>query len=282
MEGALRKIAVCVDDFGLHAGINDATLALAESGRITATSCMVGAPAWRAGAKALARLPAEKIDLGLHLDLTAHPVAAASRRPLPVLMGLAAGHLLDRRALRIEIAAQLDAFEQALGRQPDHIDGHQHVHQFPVVRELLLEALLARYPRQRPWLRRTARAAGPRSGGVKGWVIERFGCAGLGAQARAHGFKQNGHLLGVYDFEGDGTHYLDLLAQWTGAARQGDLLMCHAAVAADANDPIGLARRNEYEVLSSAAFAALLAHARIELAPLSRILATEPAYAASL
>ena len=137
-----RRIAVCLDDFGLHEGVNDAALALADLGRLTAISCMVGAPAWRSGAPSLARLDPQHIDVGLHLDLTQHPLAPASHRPLPVLVALSAARLIERRRLLAEINAQLDAFEQEMGRPPAHVDGHQHVHQFPVIRELLIEAAL--------------------------------------------------------------------------------------------------------------------------------------------
>ena len=57
--------------------------------------------------------------------------------------------------LRTEIAAQLDTFTQALGRAPAYIDGHQHVHQLPVVRTLLLEEIARRYPAAALWLRST-------------------------------------------------------------------------------------------------------------------------------
>jgi hypothetical protein len=66
---------------------------------------------------------------------------------------------LDRRSIRAEIRLQLNAFEAALGRAPDYIDGHQHVHQLPGVRAELLDELAARYRTdQQPWLRCTVPA----------------------------------------------------------------------------------------------------------------------------
>ena len=182
-SGGARRIAVCIDDFGLHDGINGAALSMAESGRLHAISCMVGAPRWREGAAELARLPQGSVDLGVHLDLTEHPIAAS---------------LLDRAKLKGEINAQLDAFEKGVGRAPDHIDGHQHVHQFPVVRDALMDVLVSRYPSRRPWLRRTMRPAALPSAGIKPWVIERLGCNALSARCTAGKFGQNRHLLGVY------------------------------------------------------------------------------------
>jgi predicted glycoside hydrolase/deacetylase ChbG (UPF0249 family) len=265
------RIATCIDDFGLHQGINDAALTLAAAGRLTAISCMVGAPLWRTAGPALAGLDPQRTDIGLHLDLTEHPLAPGSPRPLPMLVALSSARLMDRARLRAQIHAQLDAFERELGRPPAHIDGHQHVHQFPVIREVLIDALLERYPSRRPWLRRTKRSSAAPPGGFKSWLIEALGCDRLTELAHDKGFAQNAHLLGVYDFQGDADRYLALLSQWIGAARHGDLLMCHAAVEAPMQDSIGRARGNEYKILSGGAFADLLARAGVGLAPLSQI-----------
>jgi predicted glycoside hydrolase/deacetylase ChbG (UPF0249 family) len=188
---------------------------------------------------------------------------------LPALIALAGARRLDRALIRREIQGQLDDFEQALGRAPAHVDGHQHVHQFPVIREELLAVLLERYPRERPWLRRTKRPAGQR--GFKPWLIERLGCEALSELAREQGFAQNEALLGIYGFDGDASRYASLLAQWLGMARHGDLLMCHAGGSAAVRDPILDARRNEWQVLAGPAFADLLARGGVALAPLSRL-----------
>lgn len=266
------SIAICIDDFGRHPGVNAAALELAAMGRVQAISCQTGAPEWARGAAALARLSARDVDLGLHLDFTEYPRAASNRRPLAQLLALGAAGLLDRRRLRAEIDAQLDAFEQALGRAPAHIDGHQHVHQFPGVREVLIEALRDRYPHHAPWLRRTKRSTAAPSGGLKPWLIERLGCNALSRLAQENGFPQNRHLLGVYDFRGGAGRYAVLLSQWLDAAGQGDLLMCHAGLGSpEAHDPILEARRDEYQVLSGAPLADILARTGVRLAPMSRI-----------
>jgi chitin disaccharide deacetylase len=268
--GGARTLAICLDDFGLHAGVNRAALQLASLGRINAVSCMVAAPQWRTGAPDLADLAAGRIDVGLHLDFTEHTFDAAVRHSLAALIARSEARALDRQRVRAEIVNQLDAFEQAMGRAPDHVDGHQHVHQFPVIRQELVAALLARYPRQRPWLRRTRRPPG--LAGFKPWLIEWLGCDALSDLAHAHGFAQNQSLLGVYGFDGNADRYAGLLSQWLGMARQGDLLMCHASGPAAAPDPIAGARANEWQVLAGPAFADLLARENITLAPVGRML----------
>jgi chitin disaccharide deacetylase len=275
---SIKRIAVCIDDFGLHAGINEASVRLAQLGRVTAISCMVGAPQWGEGAPALQALPREQVDIGLHLDLTECPVLQGTRRSLPALIALSNARFLNRRAVRSEIDAQLDAFEKGLGRAPDYVDGHQHVHQFPIVRDALIDALLQRYPQHRPWLRRTD---SPRAmpTGAKSRVIEQLGCAALARAARKHGFAQNAHLLGVYDFSGDASRYRQLLAGWLAAAADGDLLMCHVSAPSAARDGLLQARCIEYTVLAGDGFSELLARNNVEVATLSRLIAT--GYAAS-
>jgi chitin disaccharide deacetylase len=267
---APRRVALCIDDFGLHEGVDNAALELAQRGRVTAISCMVGAPHWEVGALKLSEVPSDQVDIGLHLDFTEHPIAVANRWKLPHLIAVSALRLLDARSLRAEIDAQLDRFEQGLGRPPAHVDGHQHIHQFPVLRDALLEALRERYPGKRPWLRRTARRRGG-GAGFKPWLIEHLGSAPLADAAHRHGFAQNECFLGVYDFTGHAEGYRARLAHWLAAARDGDLLMCHPGLAAPAADAISAARKVEYAVLASETFPQLLAAAGVTLAPISRI-----------
>ncbi|MFX7605201.1 ChbG/HpnK family deacetylase, partial [Acinetobacter baumannii] len=75
------------------------------------------------------------------------------RRGLWPLIGASLAHRLDASALRDEIATQCALFEDATGRAPDYVDGHQHVHQLPQIREALVEVLVARYTGRLPRLR---------------------------------------------------------------------------------------------------------------------------------
>lgn len=262
-----KRLCICVDDFGLHQGVNAAALALAAQGRVQALACQVGGPAWGPGATELRRLPG--LDLGLHLDLTEHPLKEPAR-PLGRLIMQSLLRGLDAAALSAEIAAQLDRFEDHVGRPPDFVDGHQHVHQLPQVREALLAELLRRGP-ARPWLRSTRR---PRrlAWRFKPWLIETLGAAGLERQARRAGFSGRNHaLLGVYDFAPSSPGFDVLLRRWLAVAEDGDLLMCHPSLPTAApGDGILAARVAEFGVLGSAGFDTLLAEQGITLARLSQ------------
>ena len=48
---------------------------------------------------------------------------------------------LNRELITQCIEEQWDLFVSVLGKQPDFIDGHQHIHQFPFIRDILLQLL---------------------------------------------------------------------------------------------------------------------------------------------
>ena len=279
--GVAHSLCICVDDFGLHAGINGAALQLLESGRVHAIGGMVGAPAWGDGVAPLRRtadvdVGVDRPDIGLHLDLTDYPLLWATPPKLEYWILASHLHLLNRHRLRAEIRAQLDTFEQSLGRPPAFIDGHRHVHQLPVVRAELLAELARRYGGFKPWLRSTrqpeaaARAGHPR---IKPWLIEQLGGRGLRTLAQQRGYAQNRHLLGVYDFAGGTQAYARLLAGWVCDAADGDLLMCHPSLHLTPGDAVGAARFDEFCVLVSPYLGELLLATQTTLRSLSGIMA---------
>jgi len=276
---ASRAICLCVDDFGLHPGINSAALRLASEGKVHAIGCMTGGPAWRAGSRLLRAVPLQALDTGLHLDFTEAPLKGKAMS-LGSLIATSSLGRLDLRAVRAEIRAQLDAFEQAMGRSPAFIDGHQHVHQFAGVRDELLDLLDSRNISPAPWLRSTRVPRQWLSGSPGGWMqslksrfIESLGADSLATQARSRGYSQNAHLLGVYDFRGGPMRYLQWMAAWLGSAEDGDLLMCHPSESTGKTDPIARARQAEYKVLCSKDFEAMLLASGVTLMPMSRVLA---------
>lgn len=275
--GAGAIVCLCADDYGLNEGINSAVQRLVAMERVHATGALVGAPAWQAGIGFLRRMHAEGLDVGLHLDFTEHPLIRSRSDLRPLIVQSYAGHL-DRPAIRAEIRAQLDAFEQGVGHAPAFVDGHQHVHQLPAIREELLEELDDRYGAYPPWIRRTRQRPGARaSAGLKAWIkattIAALGASSLTAAARRHGLPQNRALLGVYDFSGGAHRYLTLLRGWLSAAREGDLLMCHPRWAIGRGDPLAAAREAEYQVLASRHFGQLVEELGVVLWPMSHILA---------
>jgi chitin disaccharide deacetylase len=269
---APRRLAICIDDLGLHQGVNLAAQTLFQAGRVSSWSCLVDGPALPALALWLAQHPHDTLELGLHLNLTEDLPGAGWHQPLNTLLLAAYRGALDspatRQALATEITRQFNRFEAVLGRPVDFVDGHQHVHQLPVVRSLLIEEMLRRTPghAQRPWLRRCARPAALNQASALGWpekfkpwLIERLGCARLGDLADAAGFTQNQRLLGVRRFAPHATTYVRQLNAWLSLAGADDVLMVHpACTLAGLDDPLIAARQVEFDSLASAAMAELL------------------------
>ena len=126
----MKHLIVNADDFGLTAGINAGIVQAHLHGIVSSTTLMVhGAAAGEAAAWARAH-PA--LGVGLHIDLWEHVlrdgqwVRAYAR---------CAG---DAASVRVEIERQLALFRQLLGREPDHIDTHQHVHRQAPVGDVVL------------------------------------------------------------------------------------------------------------------------------------------------
>lgn len=262
----LRRIGICVDDFGIHDGVCAAVNELTGSGRLSAVSCLVEGPAWNRNVSWLRRAP---VDVGLHLNLTEWMPGASFAVSLGALIALTQSRALGRSRVRAAINAQLDAFESGVGRAPDFIDGHQHVHQFPVVRDELLKALAGRYTR-RPWLRSTScHGGGSGLEGFQGRVIETLGSRAFTRAARELHFPLSGKLLGVYGLGESGTSYGERVLRWLEVASDADLLMAHPSALTWPGDPISAARVREFEFLRSPAFADLLEEENIAIARIS-------------
>lgn len=261
-----KPIMVCADDFGMATGINSGILELASCRRLSAVSCLSRGSFFARAARELRNL---SVDKGMHLNLTEGLCDDDFHLPLRRLMTSCWARQLDPEVVRQEIEKQLDAFEAAFDQPPDYVDGHQHVHQFPVIRETLLDVLDRRYAAHLPWLRSTWAIRPPAIASatrLKAWLIEFLGGSTTARLASRQGFRMNAHLLGVYGFRGGQPAYWRLLDAWFAEAGAGDLLMCHPSAFADPGDRLGRQREAEYSVLRSDRYLRLLAEHGLQLA----------------
>lgn len=258
--GQVVPVIVCADDFGMEPSVDEGIVELSRLGRLSATSCLVDAPEFAQSAATLKDLP---IDLGLHLNFTESLGLPGLFLPHGKLVALAYTRRLHVAGVRRQIDSQLDRFERHVGRAPDFVDGHLHVHQLPVIREALVDALVRRYPKARPWLRNTTPGtldpALPFMQRFKPRVIAALGAAPLFKLASLAHFKFNSGFLGVYDFERSHPPYPVLLDAWLRHATPGMLLMTHPAKRFARGVAFGTDRVEEYRTLSGEIFAALLA-----------------------
>src|SRR5699024_11083010 len=90
------------------------------------------------------RLNQLNVDIGLHLDLTGI-FASTLRGSLKSVIIASYLRRFNPRQVTDIIKQQLDGFEERFNRAPVFIDGHQHIHQFPVIRQCLINELANRY-----------------------------------------------------------------------------------------------------------------------------------------
>lgn len=241
-----KLVIICADDFAFSQSVSRGIALLAAQSRISASSAMVLSPRW-AGDAPLLRDLRGRIDVGLHLDWTS-PLAIAAGHGMSLgramLRALAGG--FDRGQVTAVIERQLDAFEAQWQAVPDHLDGHQHVHQFAGIRGPLLDLLDRRYGTGAgPWVR-ISRPVGPGIG-VKGRVVAAMGANALQNELQQRGRRGSPALAGMYGFNGSEGDYAARMEGWLRDAPCGAVLMCHPAAQADAGDPIGAARLREFD-----------------------------------
>lgn len=247
-----KKLVICADDYGQSPPISAAIVELVAAGRLSAVSCMTGSPSWPKAAAAL--LPyVDKIDIGLHFNLTypfSEPVI-----PLPLLMGGSALYQVDRTWVRGMLQRQLDAFEQAMGMAPAFVDGHQHVHVFPTIRNVVIKVLKDRYREKLPYLRSVCQPWTSTDTKLKITVLRGMGL-GFDWKASRAGFRVSPGLLGAYSLS-DKADYPELMQRWLRQAKTGMILMCHPGQASDDySDPIRAARVREWHYFQSQEFEA--------------------------
>ncbi|XP_075324282.1 carbohydrate deacetylase isoform X2 [Odontesthes bonariensis] len=144
-------LVITGDDFGYchrrNQGIVDCFLA----GGISNVSLLVNACAVKEAADLARR---HKIPIGLHANLSEGTPVCQSLQQASTLInqqGFFHGKMGFRQALErgqlnmkeveLELRAQVRKFMELMGHLPEHMDGHQHVHVLPEVREVFAQVL---------------------------------------------------------------------------------------------------------------------------------------------
>ncbi|CAH1233785.1 YDJC [Branchiostoma lanceolatum] len=149
----MKKLVINADDFGYCPERNRGIVESYLHGDVTTASLMANTDAAEDAIK-LARL--HSIPLGLHLNLTeGRPVSNRQRAESSLVDGggwfhgklgvrkTAYSGGLNTTEVRDEVEAQLRWFVDLLGKPPTHIDGHNHVHVLPGVRDVFAAAAAA-------------------------------------------------------------------------------------------------------------------------------------------
>jgi predicted glycoside hydrolase/deacetylase ChbG (UPF0249 family) len=224
-----RRLIVNADDFGLSAGINRGIAEAHEHGVVTSASLMVCWPDAPPAVVSAKRW--ERFSIGLHVDLGEWTYLDGTWRPYYERVSIG-----DAEAVAAEIDAQFNAFHALVGREPTHLDSHQHVHLEEPARRLMLER------------------------------AERLGVPirGLRGDVRYHG--------GFYGLYRDGKPQPDAISCegfLDAASMPSDTLVevgCHPAAEVDFESMYALERVEELQVLCDPRLRAALSEAGFELA----------------
>lgn len=272
-----RRIVLCADDYALAPGVSSAIRTLLSLGRINATSVMTVTPEFADEAYALAGAytPIEAA-IGLHVVLTG-PFKPLRASPLPTEDGFfpaldrclrpTARFRISRRNVEAEVGAQIEAFRDVFGRDPDFVDGHQHVQLLPGVRAGFLAVVARLAPKA--WLRQCgpARLRLLLNADGKTRVLA-WWSAGFRARARRNGLVTNPAFAGAYDFS-TGDDFGALFAGFLTDLPEGGVVMCHPGFVDDTlreRDPLTDRREAEYAFLAGDGMPRALAQAGVTLA----------------
>jgi predicted glycoside hydrolase/deacetylase ChbG (UPF0249 family) len=275
---APRRIWLCADDYGISPGVNRAIRDLIERGRLNATSVMMVGPSIGRDEVASLQTSAGKnprCAIGLHTTLTApfrpltmhfKPVDGGLFLPFAKLLRLGLMRRLDVEIIHAELMVQLSTFNEAFGRPPDFVDGHQHAQLFPQVRDAFLAAVKEAAPNA--WVRQGGRRAPlmQRLGAPKALVLDSLSARFRTLAARA-GIAFNSGFAGAYDFSKQ-PDFGALMKGFLADLPEGSVVMCHPGFVDDtltALDPLTGQREKEHSFLAGEDFPRLLAMNKVTL-----------------
>jgi chitin disaccharide deacetylase len=162
-----RYLIVMADDYGIGPPTSKAILDLAARGLVTATVLLVNSPS-AVGDLAEWRRRGTPVELGWHPCLTLdRPVASPQLIPSLVrsdgsfyTLGPFLRRLLFRKVrgadVAVELAAQYQRFRELVGHPPAFVNGHQHIHVFSPIAQVLAGLLSRQIPP--PYVRRVREA----------------------------------------------------------------------------------------------------------------------------
>lgn len=272
----MKRIILCADDYGQNPAISQAIVELLGIKQLSATSCMVTSPVWQDTAKWLIPFK-NKADIGLHFNLTeGKPLSSQlpSFFPLKELIMKAQLRKLDKAAIIAELRAQLDQFTDTFGQLPDFIDGHQHIHQFPIIRNAVCEVYETYLRQNNSYIRCTYNPLTlfrfTDVAYVKQLIIQLCGGIAFRSMLVKQKIPHNNTFAGIYEFKAS-LDYPQLFSHFLQQVKNGGLIMCHPGLhSSDETDEINTARHNEYLYFNSHAVKKALANNHVQIARADR------------
>lgn len=274
-----KRIVLCADDFGQAPAISQGILDLIKKKRLSATTCLVTSPYWFDHSRLLlaqikeAGSQPREFDIGLHFNLTEGFALSKMFKEqmgetfpsLPTLLRRAYLKQLTVEVIASECLAQLDHFVEALGVWPDFMDGHQHIHQFPIIREALLSVYLThlyphnpsayiRFVNETTTIKECFKDLRQFKTHLKKMIIYTTGSRTFGKLLRDKNICHNPSFAGIYSFS-NANNYRSWFQYFLRKVTNQGLIMCHPAyLNQGGSDKIADARYQEYLYFSSQVF----------------------------
>lgn len=261
MKAGPVRLVITADDLGVDPRRDEGIFAAHRDGIVTQAGLLVGGPS---AAAAACRARRAGLPLGLHLDLSEMPPLAPPSL-IPTLLdgnGQKLGKYGFRLAMAqaqvrlehiaIEAEAQMNTFAALTGRDPRHIDGHQHVHWIPSVAAVLFPLIERRGLRSVRHPRPDGQAAGSQDPARA--ILAR---AGVGSTEAFLGLNPAG--------KDEANRLRDTITAQK--ARSSVELMCHVGFTGTLGDDFNCSpdRERELEILRSCAFRTLAESGGLEM-----------------
>jgi predicted glycoside hydrolase/deacetylase ChbG (UPF0249 family) len=232
--------------------VSSSILELAARERISAVSCFADAPLWAEAGPELLR-HRDEVLIGLHFNLTQCFDGACTTLHKTIFAALT--RRLDPMTVRFHLARQIERFTAVVGELPDFIDGHEHVHAFPIVADVVRRMAVEVSPGAPVPIRSVNDFFGPTDAPLKRIVIRSLAALGGRETAGVRQIRLNTGFAGDYSLRAQ--DFGGLFRTWLEMAPDRALIMCHPG--RDASGNAGSAGSDEFRFLGSPAFADLFA-----------------------
>ena len=236
-----KKIVICADDYGFSKQNSAAIRDLIAKKKINATSCMTDSKFWAQESISLKKEIEKNKNksnclVGLHFSLTEKVSSDLFIKSFFHSSNVSLLELLIRTKLRLvsfdKIYAILDHqyknFTSVFDRPPCFIDGHQHVHQFPVIRDALIKYYNNHnLKKSKCYIRTTYPLLGSKDF-FKQIIIAFSGAKRFKKLIQKNNILSNKGFSGLYKVKNGSYKYVrNCYKNFFNTVEQGSLIMCH-------------------------------------------------------
>jgi chitin disaccharide deacetylase len=243
-----KKITICADDYSQNIAVSKGIIELAQNRRISAVSCLVNREDFSFYADQIKPL-IDTIDIGLHFNLT-------DNYNLATLLINSKLHLLRQTDIEVEFNRQLNRFVKIMGKTPDFIDGHQHVHHLPIICDAIFNICDKRIKGKKPYIRYVNYESLKQlpTAQLKNFIIKTIADSHFEQKLIALNIPYNKSFAGIYDFK-DSPNYASIFPHFLAMIQNNGIIMCHAGkLSNDPDDPIAKCRYDEWRYFMSEQF----------------------------